>query len=164
MNYFYLYIFLLCLGACLVSCQEREVDFVYQLNQADVSASEINKNQEKTLEQYISILHANLFQKALSADELVELRDCMTSIGDKELGKQMIVSNFMNHPAIILPTKEDMRTDIDKFIKDTFRRFLIREPTEAELAYFRNLIQRQPGITPELVFTAFAMSDEYRYY
>lgn len=156
--------FMLCLGLCLFSCKEREIDFVYQLNQVDVSASQINKNQEKSLEQYISILHANLFQKALSADELVELRDCLASIGDKELGKQMIVSNFMNNSEILLPSKEEMRSDIDGFIRETYQRFLIREPTEAELAYFRNLIQRQPGITPELVFTAFAMSDEYRYY
>lgn len=158
------YIMFCLLLLALSACTNRDIDYLYQLQEVDLSASQIEKNQQKSIEQYISILHANLFRKALSADEMVELRDCMTSIGDKILAKQMIVSNFMNRSDIILPTLEEMHEDIDGFIRETYRRFLVREPTEAELAYFRNLILRQPGITPELVYIAFALSDEYYYY
>ena len=39
----------------------------------------------KTPGQYISILYANLFQQALSANELVEITRCIESVGDKEI-------------------------------------------------------------------------------
>ena len=46
--------------------------------------------------QYISILYANLFQTALSSNELVEITNCIESIGDKEVAHEIVLSNFMN--------------------------------------------------------------------
>ena len=38
-----------------------------------------NKNKLKSISQYISIVYANLFQKALSSNELVEITRCIES-------------------------------------------------------------------------------------
>ena len=64
--------------------------------------------------------------------------------------------------------REDRRhitdADIDAFIDETYARFFVRLPTEAERTYVRNFIQGNPYMTPELVYFSFALSDEYMYY
>jgi hypothetical protein len=57
-----------------------------------------------------------------------------------------------------------MNADIDTFIDDTYVRFYVRFPTEAEKTYVRNFIQSNPYMTPELVYFSFALSDEYMFY
>jgi len=57
-----------------------------------------------------------------------------------------------------------MRADVDVFIVDTYRRFLIRLPTEAEKAWFRNFIETNTFVTPEVVYLSFSLCDEYQYY
>ena len=63
------------------SCQKD--DIVYDINQLQSSSYNANKNKLKSVSQYISIVYANLFQKALSSNELVEITRCIESIGDK---------------------------------------------------------------------------------
>jgi hypothetical protein len=70
----------------------------------------------------------------------------------------------MNRPDVVLPSMTDMRSDLDAFIIDTYRRFLIRLPTEAEKAWFRNFITTNTFVTPEIVYLSFALCDEYQYY
>ena len=53
--------------------------------------------------QYISILYANLFQTALSSNELVEITNCIESIGDKEVAHEIVLSNFMNSQQVLIP-------------------------------------------------------------
>ena len=86
------------------------------------------------------------------------------SIGDKELAREVIISNFMNDSDVILPTVDEMNTDIDAFITETYVRFLVRYPTEAEKEYVRNFIITNPYVTPEIVYFSFALSNEYMYY
>ena len=50
------------------------------------------------------------------------------------------------------------------FVFETYKRFLIREPTEAEVTYFRNYITSDPNVSPELVYFSFALSNEYLFY
>ena len=66
-------------------------------------------------------------------------------------------------PAII-PSDSTMRADIDAFVKDTYRRFLVRDPSEAEKTWFHNYIEADPNVTPEIVYFSFAMSNEYLFY
>ena len=47
---------------------------------------------------------------------------------------------------------------------DTYVRFLVRYPTEAERTWMRNFLTSNPAMTPELVYTAFALSEEYLHY
>lgn len=137
---------------------------IYELDQVDLRPPSPDKDQLKTNEEYAAILHANLFQTGLSANALFELGQCIESIGDKELAREVIISNFMNRPGVIMPTDAEMRSDIDAFVVDTYRRFLVRDPSEAERTWFRNYIEADPNVTPEIVYFSFAMSDEYCFY
>lgn len=137
---------------------------IYELDQVDLRPPSPDKDQLKTNEEYAAILHANLFQTGLSANALFELGQCIESIGDKELAREVLISNFMNKPGVILPSDTAMRADLDAFITDTYRRFLVRDPSEAERTWFRNMIAADPNITSELVYYAFALSNEHLYY
>lgn len=137
---------------------------IYELNDVGVLPPSANKDQPKTNEQYVSILHANLFQDGLNANEVYGIGQCIESIGDKELAREVIISNFMNKPGVIIPSDSAMRADIDAFVTDTYRRFLVRDPSEAERTWFHNYIEADPNVTPEIVYFSFAMSDEYCFY
>ena len=85
------------------------------------------KTKLKTDQQYAAILHANLFQQALSANELYDIAQCIESIGDKEVAREVIISNFMNKPGVQMPTDSVMRADIDGFVFDKIGRASCRE-------------------------------------
>lgn len=147
---------------------KKETDRMYEVNPVELQPPNAGKNKLKTNEQYVAILYANFFQKALSANQIYDISQCMESIGDKELAREVLISNMMNKSGTIIPTKAEMMADLDKFIVETYNRFLIRNPTEAEKTYFNNYITAHvtPADTllPELVYFSFAMSDEYMYY
>jgi hypothetical protein len=143
------------------SCKKEPV---YDVDSVAIGASDPFKDSPKTDEEYAAILHANLFQIGADANELFQIGQCMESIGDKELAREVLVSNFMNEPGVIMPTPEEMRADIDAFTVDTYRRFLVREPSVAEKTWFHNYIEGNPNVTPELVYFSFALSNEYLFY
>lgn len=149
---------------CMLLLSACRKDPIYELNTIDLRAPSPNKDQLKSNEEYVAILHANLFQTALSANEVYQLAQCIESIGDKELAREVIISNFMNKPGVQVPTDAAMRADIDTFTKATYNRFLVRDPSEAELTWFRNYITADPYVTPELIYFSFALSDEYLFY
>ena len=156
---------LLALGAALVlpiSCKKEDDSYV--VNSELILPASAFKTKLKTDQQYVAILHANLFQTALSANELYDIAKCMESIGDKEVAREVIISNFMNKPGVQIPTDSVMRLNIDFFIAETYERFLVREPSQAEITYFRNYILADPNVTPELVYFSFALSNEYLFY
>ncbi|MEZ4688367.1 MAG: hypothetical protein R3B47_20595 [Bacteroidia bacterium] len=138
--------------------------YVYDVNTVDVLGPGVEKGKEKTIDQFLSILHANLFQKAISPDEMVEIRRLIESIGDKELALEIVISNFMNRPDVVLPTDEYMRENIPAFIEETYERFFVRPPTEAEKTFIVNMIENDPNFSAEMVYFSFALSEEYRFY
>lgn len=142
----------------------KEIDYMYDVNAVDAEPQGISKEFIKSDHQYISILYANLFQKALSANDLVEIIDLIESCGDKETIHEVILSSFMNAPDKIIPTDQEMRGDLDTFVKETYKRFLVRNPSEAEVTWFKNFIEANPKVSPELVYMSFALSDEYIVY
>ena len=144
------------------SCKKE--DDSYLVNTEVLLPANAFKTKLKTDQQYAAILHANLFQQALSANELYDIAQCIESIGDKEVAREVLISNFMNKSGVQMPTDSVMRADIDNFVFETYKRFLIREPTEAEVTYFRNYITSDPNVTPELVYFSFALSNEYLFY
>ena len=101
-------ILLICIFLSVISCKK---DDIYELNEIHANSYNANKNKLKTTNQYISVLYANLFQKALSANELVEISNCIESIGDKEIAHEVVISNFMNKSDVILPSDSLMRSD-----------------------------------------------------
>ena len=138
--------------------------FIYELDPVDLSQFDGDKDREKTNQEYAAILHANLFQTALSANDLYEIDQCIQSIGDKQLAREVIISNFMNKPGVIIPSDSLMHSNVDVFIIETYNRFLVRQPTEAEKTWFRNMIAADPNVTTELIYFSFALSEEYLFY
>lgn len=152
------------LGLIALTGCRKDPDPVFQLNEVELYPSGADKTKLKSNEQYVAILYTNLFQSALSANDLFDIGECIQSIGDKELAREVIISNFMNKPGVILPSEEEMQADIDQFVEDTYIKFYVRHPTAAEKEYMRNFITSDPYVNPELVYFSFALSDEYMYY
>lgn len=146
------------------SCTKEIAPDEFDVNQVELYPSIGAKNKVKSQEQYVSILYTNLFQQALSGNRLVEIIDCLESIGDKELGREVLISNFMNDPSVILPTDSLMRANPEQFIRASYERFFVRIPSEAEVTWFRNFIQAHPQLSAEMVYFSFALSNEYLYY
>ena len=86
------------------------------------------------------------------------------SIGDKEVANEIVLSNFMNKTGVIMPSDSLMRTDVDAFLEDTYKRFFIRNITEAEREYFKNFLETHPDVSVEMIYTAFSLSNEYQFY
>jgi hypothetical protein len=156
---------LLALGFVLLSFNGCKKDpSLFEVNSLDVLPPNAGKTKLKTNEQYVAILYANLFQTALSANQIFRISECIQSIGDKEIAREVIISNFMNKPGVIMPTEAEMRGNLDIFITETYVRFLVRNPTEAEKVWFTNFIEGDPNVNPELVYFSFALCNEYMYY
>lgn len=150
-------------AATLASCK-KEDDLLFEINQVELYASAADKDKMKSNEQYVSILYTNIFQSAISSDRLFEINQCLESIGDKELAREVLISNFFNDEGVQMPTVDEMNADIESFIVDTYKRFFVRLPSEAEKEWVRNFIQNNPYMTPELVYFSFALSTEYLFY
>jgi len=144
------------------SCQDRYT--VYGIDDIDISPVNSEKNKPKTDQQYISILYTNLFQKAIGPNQMLDALKAIESIGDKQIAFDMLVSKYMNDPDVILPSPESMREEPEQFVRDTYTRFLVRQPTEAELQWMINYINSRPALTPELVYYSFATCNESYHY
>lgn len=155
---------LICLVALgFTSCQkERRVKYEVVNQQANDIV--IDKNKPKTDRQYISILYANLFQEALPINKQVSTQNVIQSVGDRSLVFEIILSNYMNKSGTVLPSVADMKANPEQFIIDTYKRFYLRIPSELEKSFFLNFFESNPNVTPELVYTSFAASDEYVFY
>lgn len=139
----------------------------YEVKSNTTYGDNLNKNKAKSNIEYHSILTTNLFQKPSSVNELTRLDRVIQSCGDKSLINEVIISNYMNSTQVRLPSRKMMTDSTDRFIEETYVRFFIRRPTEAERTWFKNFInsnKSNPNFTPELVYTAFAASDEYFFY
>jgi hypothetical protein len=146
----------------LSSCQDEY--YVYGIEDVDITPVNSDKDKPKTHSQYISILYANMFQKAIGPNQMLQALNAIESIGDKQVAYDMLVSKYMNDPDVKIPSVEYMRDDPETFVRETYTRFLVRQPTEAELQWMINYIDSRPSLTPELVYFSFATSNEHVHY
>jgi hypothetical protein len=158
------WILFLIAGMIVFSACRKKAVYDYEVNSVPVNSTLAGKDKEKTEQQYIAILYANLFQKALSVTDLIQITDLIESIGDKDVAHEIVISNFMNRPDIVIPERDSIMQDLPVFINETFQRFYVRQPTAAEFTYFETYINTHPTVTPELVYFSFALSNEYRFY
>ena len=158
-----LFLLSLCFSLVFAACKKEE-DIIYGVNQVNADSYNSGKDKLKSTFQYISIVYANLFQQALSANELVEISNCIISIGDKEVANEIVLSNFMNKTGVIMPSDSLMRSDVNTFLEETYKRFFIRNITEAEREYFKNFLETHPDVSVEMIYTAFSLSNEYQFY
>lgn len=145
-------------------CKKQEVETLYEVNRESVEGDNLDKFKKKSAKQYISILFTDLHKQGISINRVVQTEQVIESFGDKSLVNEIIISNYMNTPAVVLPSDSFMRNNTDEFIMDTYRKFYLRIPSEMEKTFFRNFIESNPNVTVELVYTAFASSDEYLFY
>lgn len=127
----------------------------------------LDKDKAKSNIEFHSILSTNLFQRPSSINELTRTDRVIQSCGDKTLINEVIISNYMNTPNVKLPSRKMMLDSTERFVEETYIRFFIRRPTQAEKTWFINFInanKSNPNFRPELVYTAFAASDEYMFY
>jgi hypothetical protein len=149
---------LLFLGSC------KEKTYYYEVNEIELEPNNSGKTKQKSVEQFINIAYANLNQKALSPDQLVAITEVIASIGDKQVAFETVIAKMITDPNVAIPAESEMRTDVELFVIETYKRFYVRLPTEAEKTWWVNYINSNPTVTPETVYYAFATSDEYYYY
>ena len=137
---------------------------VYEIEDLTILPVNSQKTKPKTITQYISILYTNLFQKAIGPNKMLEAQKAILSIGDKQVAFDILVSKYMNDKSVVLPTVDEMRNNTEQFVRDTYKRFLVRQPTEAELKWMINYIESRPQLTPELVYFSFATCNEHFHY
>ena len=148
--------------AFLASCRKQDV--TYGLNDFQLYQDASQKDKLKSSEQYIKILYTQLFQTPPTENYLAELSLILTSIGDQEMAREIVVSNFFNNSNVSLPTVDEMNADLFGFVEDTYRNYYLRIPSQAEKEWVAHFIQQHSGMTPELVYFAFALSNEYLHY
>ncbi len=149
-------------AALLQAC--RKSDDVFELETPLLFADNSSKTKLKTNEQFINILYTGLFQTAPTEDYLSALSTILTSIGDQLLAREVVIANFFNSPDVQLPSMEEMRGNVGAFVEETYKNFYLRLPGAAEKAWVTQFIELQPEFTPELVYFAFALSNEYLFY
>jgi hypothetical protein len=152
----------LALTLSLPGCQKDY--YVYEINDQTILPVNSQKIKPKSITQYISILYTNFFQRAISPNSMLQAQKAIESVGDKQVAFDILLSKYMNDPKVILPTVESMRQDPEGFIRNTYRRFLVREPTEAELNWMLNYIKSRPNVTPEHFYFAFGTCNEHFHY
>lgn len=152
------------IGMLLLFSSCREETDLYEINDLHVLPVNSEKDKPKTSGQYISILYTNLFQEAIGPNRMLEAQKAIESIGDKQIAYDILVSKYMNDSRVVLPSDSMMRNDPEAFVRDTYKRFLVRQPTEAELKWMINYIESRPNLTTELVYFAFATSNEHFHY
>jgi hypothetical protein len=147
----------------LTACNKNE-RLSYGLLDQELYEDKTLKTKNKSESEYISILYTNLYQKPIAPNELYKTQNVVYSIGDRTLAYEMLLSNYFNQGSVQIPSDNNMRGRLDSFILETYKRFYLRYPSEAEKTWFRNYIEANPDATVEMVYTAFAASDEYSFY
>ena len=159
------FFFLALLVIAALACKKEEPgDAIYELKQIRVEPAHTGKSKIKSAEQYISILHTNFFRKPISVNRLVDYTEALYSMGDQQLAREILISNFMNDPEVVIPSDNEVRINFDDFLLSTYQRFFVRNPSEAEKVWFRNYVSADEHVTPELMYFSFALSSEYQAY
>jgi hypothetical protein len=156
-----LFISLLIISAS--SCK-KEKTFVYDVNTVNVNSETGEKINAKTTTEFISIAYSDLFGNTISQDKLFKLNIAYTSFGDKKLIEDRIIRNFLNDASVIIPSDQNMRSDIPAFITNAYKKFFNRLPDEFEKYYLVNLIQTDTDVTAVDIYYSMMTSTEYRYY
>lgn len=145
--------------------QQPVIDgYIYDVDSEPLYQSSAEKNKQKTTIQYVSILYSNLFQQSIPQDDLTDLSLIRRSKGDKQLIDELIINSLINDENVIVPSDQQMRDDIPAFVDAVYLRFFLREPTAYEKYELIQEIEDDPDLTPKLIYTAFAISNEYKFY
>ena len=110
---------MLLLGLMFIAACRSDDQYLYEVNTLDVLASNDHKSRQKSEDQYLATLYTNLYQQSVSGNKLADMREVLASFGDKDLGRQMLISRLLVDPDINIPTQEEMRANLDAFVEGT---------------------------------------------
>lgn len=164
------YAFILSTVCLIFSCVKRIEEKVvydniyYQMDTVPVYQTAAQKVKQKTALQYLSIMYADFFNKAIPSSELNDLDELSLAFGDKGLMNELYLSKYLRRGDVQIPTNSEMRSDVDAFIDETYIRFYLRNPTAYERRYLTDLIENDTDLTPALIYTSFALANEYYFY
>lgn len=153
----------LAIGAGITACT-KEKRVIFGVEPQVIYEDKARKTKRKSDAEYISILYTNLYQIPISPNQLYKTQNILFSIGDRNVASELVLSNYFNTGGLKIPTDVEMRSDIDAFVEATYKRYYLRFPSEGEKTFFRNYITQNTNVSVEMVYTAFAASDEYQYY
>lgn len=145
------------------SCK-KEITNEYELNPIHLENSSGSKTNLKSDLQFISIAYSDLFGKQIGSVQLNKLINGYASIGDKALIIDRIILNFLNSPGVLIPSSSEMRSNPDVFINNAFNKLLVRDPSEMEIWYLKNMINANTSLTSAHIYYVIMTSNEYRFY
>lgn len=153
-----IYIALIFLG--MMSCQPETIYDVGTLK----PNSEGDKTELKDDLQFMSIAYRDLFEEEVPPGVLELMRTAYISLGDKELVVDRVVQAMLSSPDLELPSQTDMLGAKAVFIQSTYRKFLLRDPSSFEEAYWVSQLTENPNLSVKDVYYIFMTSQEYKYY
>lgn len=147
----------------LCSC-EKEVEYVYKVNEVQVQSGVNGKTNAKSTTEFITIAWADLFGTAISQQKLAQFNTVYLAFGDKQLVEDRILLNMLNEPNLQIPVQPSVNGDTMQFIADSYQQLYNRAPNAFEAYYLKEQIRLNPALTPRVLWYALMTSDEYRYY
>jgi len=150
--------------ALLSACTKDKKEYIYKIDEVEISQPGALKPNVKTSTEYISIAYSDIFGSTISTDLLNDLKKNYISFGDVGVTEDLIIRNFLNNSAAQIPSKTDMNNDIKQFVINAFKKVHNRTPNEYEQWFLTNLIQNNSDVTPEVVYYSLMTSNEYRQY
>jgi hypothetical protein len=157
------------LGFCVLTflfsgCQQGDNYYVYEVETLSLNQEAASKTRLKNSSKFIATAYSDIFGVAISPIKLDEISLTYESFGDSKIIEDMVIRNFLNERNTQIPTSILMRSDTEKFVKETYQRFFTRQPTALEVYKWKSAIESNPNLSSELVYYGFLTSDEYRYY
>lgn len=146
----------------LAACTEQTT--VYEVDAVELGVGDVAKTKAKRERQFIQALYNHIYQAPLPPAEGVALDEIIRSIGDRQVAVELIVAKMVADPEAALPPRTELRENPETFIRALYRRFYVRDATEAELSWWVNYLETHPEVDVAQVVFAFVTADEYRYY
>ena len=145
------------------SCK-KETEYIYEVNDVQVSQEDIGKGIPKSTIEFLSIAYSDIFGNTISQNQLNRLSLLYLAFGDKKLLEDLLIKNMINRPESLLPSNQTMRADVDLFIVNAYQKLYNRSPNELEVFTLKKNINENSQMTAVMVYYAMMTSDEYRYY
>lgn len=152
--------FLFGMALLLVGCQET---VIYDVGTLSPNALSDKKNLKDDL-QFTTIAYRDLFDAEIPPASLETIRKAYVSFGDKELIVDEIVQALLLSEQLNLPSVLDIQADREAFIIAAYKRFLQRQPSDFEIAFWESQLKNNPNLTAADIYYVFMTSEEYKYY
>jgi hypothetical protein len=147
----------------IVGCKKQIVN-EYVVDDVHVSSETGNKANLKSDLQLITIMYADVFGTSISSEKLKGLNQAYVSFGDKDIVIDRITHYFLSDAAAQIPSDNYMRFNPDQFITEAYKKFFVRNPSEAELWYLKKVINESSSLAARDIYYAILTSEEYKYY